>query len=63
MEEKRPFSKRESFVIRLWQRSSEPDHWLGQIQHVSTGETAVIHNLAELTAVIETLLINTQTKE
>jgi len=47
---------RETFILRLWQRDVVPAHWLGQVQHVRSGETAVIRNLDELTAVVEELI-------
>ncbi len=50
---------RESFIIRLWQRELDLTRWVGQVQHVSSGKLAVIHDLQELTAVIETLLAET----
>lgn len=61
MDEKRPLRNRESFVIRLWQRETDPDTWLGEVQHVATGETAVIRHLGELTAVIKKLMGKTAT--
>jgi hypothetical protein len=42
--------------LRLWQRGIAPANWLGQVQHVHSGETAVIHNLDELTAVVKELI-------
>ena len=49
-------SPRETFILRLWQRETVPTDWLGQVQHVHSGETAVIRNLDELTAVVKQLM-------
>jgi len=49
-------SPRETFIVRLWQRDVAPADWLGQVQHVHSGETAVIRNLDELTAVVKQLM-------
>ena len=54
-------SPRETFIVRLWQRDvaateSLPADWLGQVQHVHSGKTAVVHNLDELTAVVKQLI-------
>ena len=53
MDRKRPSPVQETFIVRLWQRESAPADWLGQVQHVRSGETAVVHNLDEITAVIK----------
>ena len=57
MDEKRPFPNRENFIIRLWQRDSDPTTWVGQVQHVGSGTTAAVHNLDELTAVVAAMLV------
>ena len=56
MDEQRPFLNRESFVIRLWQRETDSITWLGEVQHVGSGETAVIRSLSELAGVVERLM-------
>ena len=56
MDEQRPFLNRESFVIRLWQRETDAVTWLGEVQHVGSGETAVIRSLSELAGVVERLM-------
>ncbi len=56
MDRKRPSPVQETFIVRLWQRESAPADWLGQVQHVRSGETAVIHTLDEVTAVIQHII-------
>ncbi len=59
MDGKRPSPSRETFIIRLWQRESDLSNWLGQIQHVGSKETAVIHSLDELNMAVKKLLVDT----
>lgn len=61
MDEERPFRKRESFIIRLWQRETSPGVWLGEVQHVGSGQTAVVRTLDELTAVVKELIATSAT--
>lgn len=59
MDEKRPFRNRESFIIRLWQRETAPGVWLGEVQHVGSGQTAVVRHVDQLTAVVTLFLEKT----
>lgn len=39
---------RETFVLRLWAEETLSSAWRGEVQHVRSGQTAVIHSLEEL---------------
>lgn len=45
-------ARQESFVLRIWREQSRPG-WRGWVQHARSGESAVVHSLAELVAFLE----------
>ena len=41
-------SSREVFIVRLWSKTRARPIWLGQVQHVRTGQVAYVRGLKEL---------------
>jgi hypothetical protein len=44
--------RRDTFILRIWWDEDKPG-WTGQVQHVSTGESALVRRLDKLLAFIE----------
>jgi hypothetical protein len=45
-------TRRDSFVIRIWQEEGKPG-WKGWVQHARSGESSLIRDLGDLLAFIE----------
>jgi hypothetical protein len=43
---------RDTFIFRIWWDENKPG-WTGQVQHVGSGETALVQSLDNLLAFIE----------
>lgn len=43
---------RDTFIIRIWRDEGKPG-WTGRVQHVGTGQTALVQSLDKLLAFIE----------
>ncbi len=48
MRDKKP--EQETFIIRLWKKSSRHPAWYGQAQNIRTGQQVIIHSLLDLEA-------------
>jgi hypothetical protein len=44
--------RRATFILRVWWDEEEPD-WIGQVQQVGAGESALVRSIGELLAFIE----------
>jgi len=45
-------TQRDSFVVRIWREQGQLD-WRGWVQHIRTGESALVRDLGELQAFFE----------
>jgi hypothetical protein len=49
---------REVFVVRLWRETQNSPIWLGQVQHVRTGQTVYVRGAKELLDYIQSQMDN-----
>ena len=45
-------ARRESFLVRIWQEQGQPV-WKGWVQHVGSGESALLDNVEELSTFVK----------
>lgn len=45
-------AQRESFIVRIWREKSQSE-WKGQVQHVSSGDSAPFKDLQDLVSYLE----------
>jgi hypothetical protein len=45
-------AQRESFLVRIWQEQGQPA-WKGWVQHVGSGESALLDNVEELSTFVK----------
>jgi hypothetical protein len=43
---------RDTLILQIWRDEGEPD-WTGRVQHVGTGESALVRSLDKLLAFVE----------
>jgi hypothetical protein len=41
-------SSRETFIVRLWRERADSPIWLGQVQHIRTGQVVYVRGPKEL---------------
>ena len=49
---KKQKKRRDTFILQIWREEGKPG-WTGRVQHVATGESALVRSLDKLLAFVE----------